>query len=114
MTRFARPPSPASRGFLLGLIACERRNYNVIMKASIIQIGNSRGVRIPKAFLDQAGLRDDVEIEVRGSQIVVRAPRDPREGWDEAFRKMAEAGDDTLLDADAGPLTEWDEAEWEW
>src|SRR5271155_4902254 len=49
------------------------RNYNVIMKSSLVQIGNSRGVRIPKAFLEEAGLRDDVEIEVRGSQIVVRA-----------------------------------------
>ena len=84
------------------------------MKASIIQIGNSRGVRIPKAFLDQTGLRDDVEIEVRGSQIVVRAPKNPREGWDEAFRRMVGAGDDVLLDRDAGPLTSFDATEWEW
>ncbi len=84
------------------------------MKATIIQIGNSRGVRIPKAILDQAGLRDDVEMELRGSQIVLRALKNPREGWGEAFQRMAEAGDDALLDADAGPLTAWDEAEWEW
>lgn len=84
------------------------------MKANIVQIGNSRGVRIPKAFLDQAGLRDDVEMEVRGSQIVLRAPKNPREGWDEAFLGMAEAGDDALVDADSGPLSEWDETEWEW
>jgi len=84
------------------------------MKASIIQIGNSRGVRIPKAFLDQAGLRDDVEIEVKGSQIVVRAAKDPRDGWDEAFRLMAENRDDVLHHADAGPRTEWDETEWVW
>ena len=84
------------------------------MKASIIQIGNSRGVRIPKAFLDQAGLRDDIEIEVKGSQIVVRAARNPRDGWDDAFRRMADAGDDALLEADAGPLTNCDESEWVW
>ena len=84
------------------------------MKASIIRIGNSRGVRIPKAFLEQTGLRDDVEIEVRGSQIVVRAPKNPREGWDEAFARMAAAGDDELIDGDTGPMTEWDEAEWVW
>lgn len=84
------------------------------MRANIIQIGNSRGVRIPKAFLDQAGLRDDVEIEVRGSQIVVRAPRNPREGWAEAFGAMHEAGDDALLDAGAERLSRWDETEWEW
>ena len=42
-------------------------------------------MRIPKAFLKEAGLRDDVEIEVRGSQIVVQASRRTREGWEEAF-----------------------------
>ncbi len=36
-------------------VACD---YNVIMKATLIQIGNSRGVRIPKAVLEQTGLRD--------------------------------------------------------
>ena len=84
------------------------------MKSSLVQIGNSRGVRIPKVFLDQAGLRDDVEIEVRGSQIVVRAARRAREGWREAFQSMAAHGDDALLDADAPALSSWDEHEWEW
>jgi antitoxin MazE len=84
------------------------------MKSSLVQIGNSRGVRIPKAFLEQAGLRDDVEIEVRGSQIVVRPVRRAREGWREAFRSMAAHGDDALLDANAPALSSWDEREWEW
>jgi antitoxin MazE len=87
------------------------------MKSSLVQIGNSRGVRIPKAFLDQAGFDDvgsDVEIEVRGSEIVVRTLRRAREGWREAFRRMAENGDDTMLDADATALSSWDEREWEW
>jgi antitoxin MazE len=84
------------------------------MKSSLVQIGNSRGVRIPKAFLDQAGLHDDVEIEVRGSEIVVRTLRRARDGWREAFRRMAANGDDALLDADAPALSSWDEREWEW
>lgn len=85
------------------------------MKSSIIQIGNSRGVRIPKAFLDQAGLCDDVEIEVRGSQIVVRAANNPRAGWDQAFARMARAGDDAPLDTTkARRLSSWDDSEWKW
>ena len=91
-----------------------RRNYYVIMKARIVQIGNSRGVRIPKGFLEETGLRDDVEIEVRGAQIVVRAAKRVREGWDEAFRSMAARGDSALLDRDAPALTRWDQREWEW
>lgn len=71
-------------------------------------------MRIPKAFRDQAGLRDDVEIEVRGSEIVVRASTRAREGWRGAFRKMVANGDDALLDADAVALSSWDDREWEW
>jgi antitoxin component of MazEF toxin-antitoxin module len=39
--------------------------YNVItMKASIITIGNSKGVRIPKPLLEESGLVKDVEIKL--------------------------------------------------
>lgn len=36
----------------------------------------------------------------------------PREGWSEALRAMAEAGDDKLVDEPAP--TKFDEEEWEW
>ncbi|HYH79836.1 MAG TPA: hypothetical protein VEX86_08560 [Longimicrobium sp.] len=36
-----------------------------------------------------------------------------REGWDAAFRTMAERGDDALLDGDA-IAGDWDEEEWDW
>jgi antitoxin MazE len=82
------------------------------MKASLVQIGNSRGVRIPKVFIEQAGLTNEVEIEVRGSQVVIRPANHPRAGWDEAFAAMAARGDDKLLDEIRS--TKWDDAEWEW
>lgn len=82
------------------------------MKASLVRIGNSRGVRIPKAFLEQTGLRDEIEMEVRGAQVVIRAANPPRAGWEDAFAAMAARGDDKMLDA-ATPA-EWDETEWEW
>lgn len=82
------------------------------MKASLVQIGNSRGVRIPKAFLEQAGLRDEIEIEVRGSQVVIRPANHPRAGWDESFATMARLGDDHLLDS--LETSKWDESEWVW
>lgn len=82
------------------------------MRATLVRIGNSRGVRIPKAVLEQTGLRDEIEMEVRGSQVVIRAAHHPRAGWDEAFSVMAARGDDKMLDR-ATP-TKWDETEWEW
>ena len=82
------------------------------MRSSLVAIGNSRGVRIPKAFLRQAGLENDVEMDVRGSQIVISAAKHPRAGWSEAFARMAARGDDALIDAPTP--TEWDVSEWEW
>ncbi len=38
----------------------------------------------------------------------------PRQDWEAQYQRMAENGDDALLDADIFTLTEWDEAEWEW
>jgi antitoxin MazE len=82
------------------------------MKAKIIRIGNSQGIRIPKPLLEQTGLTEDVELEVRADEIVIRSARAVRAGWGAAFQSMAEAGDDELLEE----LTEtgWDREEWEW
>ena len=84
------------------------------MKTRIVRIGNSRGVRIPKALLEQTGLDNEVAIEAEGNCLVIRPALRPREGWDEAFRAMAQAGDDKLLDGDLVSTSKWDEDEWEW
>jgi antitoxin MazE len=82
------------------------------MKAKIIRIGNSQGIRIPKPLLEQTGLTEDVELEVRADEIVIRSARAVRAGWGAAFQSMAEASDDELLEE----LTEtdWDREGWEW
>ncbi len=85
-----------------------------IVKTSIVRIGNSQGVRIPKLLLEQVDLGEDVELVVRDNQIVIRAAFPARHGWEEAFRQMAQAGDDRLLAGDDFPATGWDEEEWEW
>jgi antitoxin MazE len=84
------------------------------MRASIVRIGNSRGIRIPKSLLEQCRLGSSVELEVQDGQLVVRPADRPRAGWDDAFRAMAEQGDDALLDQESLPGTEWDAKEWEW
>ncbi len=82
------------------------------MRASLIQIGNSRGIRIPKPLLEQTGLQGKVEIEVRGEQLVIRPADLPRAGWADAFARMAEHGEDGLLDRERP--TKWDRSEWQW
>lgn len=84
------------------------------MKARLLRIGSSLGIRIPKLLLEQAGLQDEVEIEVEGNRLVLRALGHPRAGWDEAFQVMARQGGDSLLDGGDHLPTQWDEEEWEW
>lgn len=84
------------------------------MKTALIRIGNSRGVRIPKAILEECGLQDEVDLEVREDHLVIRAAAKPRTNWEEAFRRMGERGDDALLDENTLPPTKWETTEWEW
>ena len=84
------------------------------MKAALIRIGNSRGIRIPKALLEQYRFNDEVELEPRQDHLVIRPATPARTGWNDAFRQMCEKGDDALLDADNLPATRWDTTEWEW
>jgi len=91
------------------------RDYNVpTMRARIIKIGNSQGIRIPKLFLEQTRLGEEVELEAQDDQIVIRPISYPRQGWDEAFQAMAERGDDQLPDGNLIGQTRWDQEEWEW
>lgn len=84
------------------------------MKTRFVQIGNSPGVRIPKAYLERCGLHDYVELELRHDHLVIRPAIKPRSGWDDAFRHMREHEDDILLDGESLSATEWDTTEWEW
>ncbi|MEI6181271.1 MAG: hypothetical protein WCP31_10980 [Chloroflexales bacterium] len=84
-----------------------------VIKTRLIKIGNSHGVRIPKIVRDQVGLTDVIELEVQGSQLIVRSGSAPRATWAEQFQRMADQHDDALLDSDL-PETTWDTTEWEW
>jgi antitoxin MazE len=67
------------------------------MHAHLIPIGNSRGVRLPKALIDQAGLEDEIEILVTDGVIIIRPVRRLRAGWSEAAKACHANGDDGIL-----------------
>jgi len=85
---------------------------NTSLRAKIINIGNSRGIRIPRTIIDQIGLTDDVELKVEGKTLIVQSIYHPRQDWDDSFTQMATNKDDQLLD-ELTP-TQWDEDEWTW
>ncbi|HUZ13998.1 MAG TPA: hypothetical protein VMU93_14265 [Caulobacteraceae bacterium] len=68
------------------------------MRVKLRQMGNSSGVIIPKPFLADIGAVGTVEMKVEDGRILIEAQRDvARQGWAEASRALAEAGDDALV-----------------
>ncbi|MFP3960277.1 MAG: AbrB/MazE/SpoVT family DNA-binding domain-containing protein [Spirochaetaceae bacterium] len=72
------------------------------MKAKVVRVGNSRGVRIPKELLDLYGVNegDTLELEERREGILLRRTLDDEKliGYGEAYREMA---------AEAAEHAEW-------
>ncbi len=83
-----------------------------VVKSHLVRIGNSRGVRIPKVFLEQLDLTDEVELAIQADQLVIRSAHGPRQGWESRFQAMHEAGEDRMVEN--LPASTWDNEEWEW
>ena len=81
------------------------------MKVNIVSIGNSKGIRIPKAILEQCHFSKAAELEVRDDEIILKPIKKPREGWDKAFKLMHERKEDSLIIPDAVDIEMKD---WKW
>ncbi len=80
------------------------------MEASIIKIGNSKGLRLSKTILEKYNIKDKVELILEKGQIIIKPITIPRKNWDIQFQKMSENGDDQLLMNDVfedDHLEEW-------
>ena len=82
------------------------------MKTRIVKIGNSRGIRLPKPLIEEAGLEEDVELRVVATGLLIERPRQPRGGWAEAASQIRARGEDGLLE-EPSP-TDFDVSEWVW
>lgn len=83
------------------------------MRASIRKIGNSKGIIIPQSILKECFIEEVVSIEVKDKHIIISAPEETkRKGWEAAFKKMAENGDDQLAIPDV--FNDEDIADWTW
>ncbi len=80
------------------------------MELSVIQIGNSKGLRLSKALLEKYNIKDKVELILEKGYLIIKPVPSPRKGWDKAFQQMSKAGDDQLLFDDVfenEDLEEW-------
>ena len=80
------------------------------MYTNIIQIGNSKGLRLSKTILKKYDIQDKVEIILEKDHIIIKPTDNPRAGWEKQFAEMAKQGDDKLLVPDMfedEDLEEW-------
>ena len=82
------------------------------MKAHIVRIGNSRGIRLPKTLLQEAQLEDEVELQAEPGRILISKTAKPRAGWADAAQRMRERSEDRLLDQPTP--TQFDKEDWKW
>ena len=81
------------------------------MKAQIIQIGNSQGIRIPKAVLEETNISGEVELEITSDGILIKNIKKPRGDWDAIFKSLAEIDDDLSVRETS---TDFAKKEWQW
>jgi antitoxin MazE len=81
-----------------------------MMKTNLVQIGNSKGVRLPKAVIEQSQLTDELELEVGDGVVVLRAIRLVRKNWQEDAASCRAASEDEL--ADWEPVSSDFDGEW--
>ncbi len=85
---------------------------SIIVK--IIQIGNSKGIRLSKSLIEQYNMKDEVLLEAKKDSIVIHPVENSRVDWEKSFEKMRLRGDDMLLDEGTELDSEWEQAEWQW
>ncbi len=80
------------------------------MDVSVIKVGNSKGIRLSKTIIDRYNIKDTMELIMEKDHIILKPKTRIRKGWEAAFKKMHEAGDDKLLMNDV--FEEEDFEEW--
>ena len=79
------------------------------MEVSVIQIGNSKGIRLNKQIIEQYEIKDTLDMTLSKGQIILKPVTTPRKGWDEQFKEMTGNGDDILLMDDVFEDEEFEE-----
>jgi antitoxin MazE len=79
------------------------------MLARLVQIGNSRGLRLAEPLLEETGLTDEVDIRAEAGALAITPVKSPRAGWAEAAAKYGPA---KLIDAPSHTKFDDDASMW--
>lgn len=83
------------------------------MKLELVRIGNSRGIRIPKALIEQCGFGETVEVRIDDNCLVITPGDATRQGWKDAFATAGASTDDPAP-LEGLPANQFDDEEWKW
>ena len=79
----------------------------------LIRIGNSFGMRISQAILQQLGLEKNLKVDFKINEdgLLISSEKQARNGWNQKFKSKKSHEQTVLLD---GFSNEFDKVEWEW
>ena len=81
------------------------------MISKLIQIGNSKGLRIPKTLIAKYNLSDELELIETKQGILIQPKRSVRHNWKELIKA---AGEDNSIDEPQNIQSDFDKDEWTW
>jgi len=84
------------------------------MKTKIIQIGNYKGIKIPKSFIEQYQLRGEIELIPSKNGLFITSSFKPRFGWEDAFKNSGVEEKDSDSSAWQSVSNQFDNEEWSW
>ncbi len=84
------------------------------MVVKLVQIGDSKGIRLPKQLIDQFNFCDEIEVEINTDGLLLKKKTKPRAGWKEQI--LSEIKKNGYLDMLMPDTVQNDfqENEWEW
>jgi antitoxin MazE len=85
--------------------------------AHIIHIGNSFGVRIPKAILQELGFKKNTDLvfKITENGLLISPEKKAREGWEQEFKSSKKKPKESSLLGEFSEFSnEFDKDEWRW
>lgn len=104
---------PAVQSDELFHIQCFHGNI-IYMEVKLRKIGTSKGVIIPKGFIDELALGEAVEMNLIGGELVLKPKRKVREGWAEAAARIGSEPLTAEEEAWLGVVDPEDLEDWVW
>ncbi len=83
------------------------------MILKVIDIGNSKGIRLPQALIKNYSIEKEIKVELNEDGILLKPIKNAREGWEGQFKSAlaAQSDDDKSWQE---PSNKFDEEEWQW